>query len=145
MKRRTLLKTLTGFGMASVLPMSLVKPAYGQTADRFLITISATGGWDPTSLIDPKGDAPRSDGLGPVNNYSASEIKTVGNIVYAPYSNQIEAPSIEPLATSTIFSQNMPIDFWSLMAWIRRPMATIVADVLSGAANSEKVTQLFAH
>ena len=95
MKRRTLLKNLTGFGMASVLPMSLVKPAYGQTADRFLITISATGGWDPTSLIDPKGDAPRSDGLGPVNNYSASEIKTVGNIVYAPYSNQIEAPSIE--------------------------------------------------
>ena len=95
MKRRTLLKTLTGFGLAGMLPMSLVKPAFGATADRFLITISATGGWDPTSLIDPKGDAPRADGLGPVNNYSASEIKSAGNILYAPYSNQIEAPSAE--------------------------------------------------
>ncbi|MCG8414585.1 MAG: DUF1501 domain-containing protein [Pseudomonadales bacterium] len=95
MKRRTLLKTLTGIGMAGVLPMSLVRPAFGATADRFLITISATGGWDPTSLIDPKGDAPRADGLGPINNYSASEIKSAGNLMYAPYSNQVEAPSIE--------------------------------------------------
>lgn len=95
MKRRNFLKTLTGFGVAGMLPMTLIKPAYGATPDRFLITISATGGWDPTSLVDPKGDAERSDGLGPINNYSASEIKSAGNIIYAPYSNQIEAPDSE--------------------------------------------------
>jgi hypothetical protein len=95
MDRRSFLRTAMGVGMAGVLPMSLVRPAYGATADRFLITVSATGGWDPTSLIDPKGDALRDDGLGPVNNFSASEIKTAGNLVYAPYSNIIEAPSIE--------------------------------------------------
>ncbi len=95
MKRRNFLKTLTGFGVAGMLPMTLVKPAYGATPDRFLITISATGGWDPTSLVDPKGDAERSDGLGPINNYSASEIKSAGNIIYAPYSNQVEEPDAE--------------------------------------------------
>jgi len=95
MKRRNFLKTLTGFGMAGILPMTLVKPAFGASADRFLITISATGGWDPTSLIDPKGNAPRSDGLGPVNNYSASEIKSAGNILYAPYSNLVEGPAAD--------------------------------------------------
>jgi len=81
--------------MAGVLPMSLIKPAFGATPDRFLITISATGGWDPTSLMDPKGDAPRSDGLGPVNNFSASEIKSAGKLIYAPYSNIIEPPATE--------------------------------------------------
>lgn len=95
MKRRNFLKTLTGFGMAGILPMTLVKPAFGASADRFLITISATGGWDPTSLIDPKGNAPRSDGLGPVNNYAASEIKSAGNILYAPYSNLVEGPAAD--------------------------------------------------
>lgn len=95
MKRRTFLKTISGWGMAGVLPMSLIRPAFGATPDRFLITVSASGGWDPTSLIDPKGDALRADGLGPINNYSASEIKTSGNLIYAPYSNQIEAPSTD--------------------------------------------------
>lgn len=95
MKRRSFIKALTGFGVAGALPMTLVKPAYGATPDRFLIAISATGGWDPTSLMDPKGDAPRSDGLGPVNNYSASAIKTAGNLVYAPYSDLVEPPSSE--------------------------------------------------
>lgn len=95
MKRRTLLKALTGIGMAGVLPMSLTRPAFGATAERFLITISATGGWDPTALIDPKGNTPRADGLGPVNNYSASAIKSAGNLSYAPYPSMIEEPAIE--------------------------------------------------
>ncbi|MDP6652505.1 MAG: DUF1501 domain-containing protein [Gammaproteobacteria bacterium] len=95
MQRRAFLKTVTGLGMAGVLPMSLVRPAFGATADRFLITVSASGGWDPTSLIDPKGDALRADGLGPINNFSASEIKTAGNLIYAPYSNLVGAPSVD--------------------------------------------------
>ncbi len=95
MKRRAFLKTVSGLGMAGVLPMALIRTAYGATPDRFLISVNASGGWDPTSLIDPKGDAPRADGLGPINNYSASEIKTAGNLIYAPYSNIVEAPSLE--------------------------------------------------
>ncbi|HCA37637.1 MAG TPA: hypothetical protein DEP13_13510, partial [Gammaproteobacteria bacterium] len=95
MKRRIVLKALTGIGMAGVLPMSLTRPAFGPTAERFLITISATGGWDPTALIDPKGNTPRADGLGPVNNYSASAIKSAGNLSYAPYPSMIEEPAIE--------------------------------------------------
>ena len=95
MQRRSFLRTMAGAGIATVLPMSLIRPAFGAIADRFLITISASGGWDPTSLIDPKGDALRADGLGPVNHYSASEIKTAGNLIYAPYSNIIEPPPID--------------------------------------------------
>ncbi len=92
MKRRSFLRAATGLGMAGVLPMSLIKAAYGATPSRFLITVNASGGWDPTSLIDPKGDALRSDGLGPVNHFSASEIKTAGKILYAPYANGITPP-----------------------------------------------------
>lgn len=95
MKRRSFIKALTGFGVAGALPMTLVKPAFGATADRFLITISATGGWDPTSLMDPKGNAPRSDGLGPVNNFAASAIKSAGNLVYAPYSDLVQPPETD--------------------------------------------------
>jgi uncharacterized protein (DUF1501 family) len=95
MNRRNFLKTLTGYGVAGMLPMSLVRPAFGATPDRFLITLSATGGWDPTSLIDPKGDTERSDGLGPVNHYSASEIKSAGNILYAPYPHTVEGPDMD--------------------------------------------------
>lgn len=103
MKRRAFLKNISGIGMAGMLPMALIKPAFGATPDRFLITISATGGWDPTSLIDPKGDALRADGLGPINNYSASEIKSAGNIIYAPYSNIVEAPTAESAGNMDTF------------------------------------------
>lgn len=92
MKRRQFLKTISGVGLAGVLPMTLIRPAFGQSPDRFLITVSLAGGWDPTSIIDPKGNAPRADGLGPVNNYSESNIGTAGNITYAPYLDGIEPP-----------------------------------------------------
>ncbi len=107
MKRRSFLQTVSGFGMAGVLPMSLITPAFGATPDRFLITVSLAGGWDPTSIIDPKGDAPRADGLGPVNNYSASEIQSAGNLIYAPYSNIVEPPSIDSAGHfDTFFSKH---------------------------------------
>lgn len=92
MNRRQFLQRSIALGMAGAIPAALIKPAYGASADRFLITVNASGGWDPTSLMDPKGNAPRSDGLGPVNNFSASAIKSAGNLVYAPYSDLIEAP-----------------------------------------------------
>ncbi|MEQ8954603.1 MAG: DUF1501 domain-containing protein [Gammaproteobacteria bacterium] len=95
MKRRNFLKNLLSAGVAGALPMTMVRPAYGATPDRFLITVSATGGWDPTSIMDPKGNAPRPDGLGPVNNYSASQIKSIGNLVYSPYMDGVAAPDAD--------------------------------------------------
>jgi uncharacterized protein (DUF1501 family) len=91
-QRRSFLKLMGSVGGASILPMSLVRPAFGATPSRFLITVSASGGWDPTSLIDPKGNALRADGLGPVNNYSSTQIKTIGNLRYAAYADGVAAP-----------------------------------------------------
>lgn len=92
MQRRQFLRQVSALAMAGALPTTLVRPAFGATADRFLITVSASGGWDPTSLMDPKGNAPRTDGLGPINNYAESAIKTAGKLVYAPYSDIITPP-----------------------------------------------------
>ncbi len=93
MNRRQFLQRAIALTVANAVPAALIKPAYGDTPERFLITVNAAGGWDPTSLIDPKGDAPRSDGLGPVNNYAASAIKSAGNLLYAPYSQLVEPPA----------------------------------------------------
>lgn len=95
MNRRQFFKTVTGIGLSGLLPMSLIRPAFGATPERFLITVSATGGWDPTSLIDPKGNAPRADGLGPVNHYAAGAIKQAGSILYAPYPDGVEGPAVD--------------------------------------------------
>lgn len=95
MHRRNFLRTVLGFGVAGALPMTLIRSASGATPERFLITINASGGWDPTSLIDPKGDALRTDGLGSVNNYAASAIKSVGKLRYAPYPDQIAPPALD--------------------------------------------------
>ncbi|MES2624063.1 MAG: DUF1501 domain-containing protein [Pseudomonadota bacterium] len=88
MKRRTFLNALAGVCVSNVLPMSLT-PAFGATPDRFLITITAAGGWDPTAFVDPKGSALRADGRGPINNYSASDIRSAGNLIYAAYPSSV--------------------------------------------------------
>lgn len=94
MKRRTFLNVLAGIGVGNALPMTLISPAFGATPERFLITISASGGWDPTAFVDPKGNALRADGRGPINNYAASAIKSAGNIQYAPYPTSVVPPAI---------------------------------------------------
>ncbi|MDP2141763.1 MAG: DUF1501 domain-containing protein [Gammaproteobacteria bacterium] len=107
MERRNFLKVLTGFGMAGALPMSLVSPAWSAEAQRFLITVNAAGGWDPTSLIDPKGNAMRSDGLGPINHYGASAIKSVGNLRYAAYPDGVAPPAADsPGHLDTFFAKH---------------------------------------
>ncbi len=49
----------------------------------FYIFIHCGGGWDPTSLVDPKG-ANFEDEPDRMNNYLAADIETAGNIRYAP-------------------------------------------------------------
>src|SRR5688572_25968783 len=93
MKRRTFLNVLAGIGAGGVVPMTLSSPAFGATPERFLITISAAGGWDPTVFVDPKGNALRADGRGPVNNYDGGAIKSAGNLQYAAYPGSVEPPA----------------------------------------------------
>jgi uncharacterized protein (DUF1501 family) len=92
MKRRAFLRNITLLGAGHALPMTLAPAAYGATPERFLVSVNADGGWDPTTLIDPKGNAARVDGRGPINHYAASAIKTAGNLSYASYPDGITPP-----------------------------------------------------
>lgn len=83
MNRRMFMKLVAATGMAYTLPAVSTR-AQAAPPERFWVMVHAGGGWDPTSLVDPKGDAPRSDGRGPVNSFASADIKQVGNIRYAP-------------------------------------------------------------
>ncbi len=49
----------------------------------FFVFVHASGGWDPTSLCDPKGRA-NEDEADPMNMYFSGDIEEAGNIRYAP-------------------------------------------------------------
>ncbi|NKB35406.1 MAG: DUF1501 domain-containing protein [Pseudomonadales bacterium] len=92
MYRRQFLKYLGSSGLSLAMPFSLSN-AQSAAPDRFWISVNAGGGWDPIYFIDPKGDRPRLDGRGPVNNYSVSAITSSGNIVFpSSYPTQIDPP-----------------------------------------------------
>ncbi|PWN55024.1 DUF1501 domain-containing protein [Abyssibacter profundi] len=100
MNRRDLLQLLGSAGLATIAPLG--STARAQSApNRHFVFVNAGGGWDPTSLCDPKGHAERPDGRGPVNHYRADQIGTVGgtDLRYAPF------PDPE-LATSTLRDDN---------------------------------------
>ena len=98
MNRRHFLKALAATGMTLSLPMVSLPLNAAANPNRFWVMVNASGGWDPTSLCDPKGNALRSDGRGPVNNFSAAAIRTAGSIRYAPYADTITAPTEDTLA-----------------------------------------------
>ena len=92
MYRRQFLKYLGGSGLGLLLPQQSIF-AQQATPDQFWITVNAGGGWDPTYLIDPKGNRPRLDGRGPVNNYSVNAIRSAGNIHFpGSYPENIDPP-----------------------------------------------------
>lgn len=92
MYRRQFLKYLGTSGLGLALPLN-VSLAQESAANRFWVLVNAGGGWDPTYFIDPKGDRPRLDGRGPVNNYSTDAITTAGNIVFpSSYPTGINPP-----------------------------------------------------
>ena len=80
MERRDFLKlaSLTGLAVAA----GDSTESYAGYAGPLWIMIHAGGGWDVTSVCDPKGDAP--PGGAPMNHYPTSAIKSAGNIPYAP-------------------------------------------------------------
>ena len=55
MKRRDFMQLLAATGMTASLPLSINK-AHANAPDQFLVIVNAGGGWDPTSLCDPKGN-----------------------------------------------------------------------------------------
>ncbi len=92
MYRRQFLKYLSGSGLGLLLPQPYLS-AQQSVPDRFWISVNAGGGWDPTYFIDPKGNRPRLDGRGPVNNYSVNAIRSAGNIAFpASYPENIDPP-----------------------------------------------------
>ena len=83
MRRRSLLKGLLGAagGMYAGFRLPLANAAdYG---GKFLVSVQADGGWDPTSFCDPKTNM-RGEQI--INNWAKTqEIRTAGNIAYAPF------------------------------------------------------------
>lgn len=54
MKRRHFLQTMAAVGLTAQVPLWSPK-AQAAAPDKFLIVVNASGGWDPTSICDPKG------------------------------------------------------------------------------------------
>ena len=89
MHRRTFLKAAAAAGMAVTAPIAMSpREARAQNlggfAGPYWMFICADGGWDPTSLMDPKGT---TNGM---NRYETSAIEMAGNISYAPLEFQNE-------------------------------------------------------
>ena len=79
MKRRDFIQMLAATGMTASLPLTANK-AFAAAPDHFLVIVNAGGGWDPTSLCDPKGDGqqysldqPSANNGGSINSVDISE------------------------------------------------------------------------
>ena len=83
MNRREFMKATLGLGAASGfrLPLANATNYHG----KLFVFVEANGGWDPTSLCDPKLNIPGE----PVINHWAEKggIRQAGNIRYAPFGN----------------------------------------------------------
>lgn len=89
MKRRDFVKlaSMAGLGVvAGAAPFNNQARAEGPYTGPLWIMVHASGGWDPTSLCDPKGTEDPED-PNRVNNYLVSEIEQAGNLRYAPVAN----------------------------------------------------------
>ncbi len=89
MDRRNFIKAA---GLASVLgalPTSFnLRAGQAGFEGKFLINVQAEGGWDVSSLCDPKMNVPGEE---QINHWAQSdETRTAGNIQYAPFANNIE-------------------------------------------------------
>ncbi len=104
MKRRDFIKTLSATGMAVCSPMVMTQRAYAESTpvNRYFVFLHLGGGWDPTSLCDPKGNRLRQaidpgarEGGSPVNRYSEGSVRRAVDVAletgidedmrYAPY------------------------------------------------------------
>lgn len=95
MKRRDFLKLTGSVGagvIGGLMPALKLHAAHDGYAGPCILTIEARGGWDPTSMCDPKGNGTANERGQAVNKFLASDITTMagtgtGNgdqIFYAP-------------------------------------------------------------
>ena len=89
MRRRTFLKAAAAAGLAVTAPIALSPrearaQGLGGYGGPYVMCIACDGGWDPTSLMDPKGN------VNGMNNYDTAAIEMAGNISYAPLEFQNE-------------------------------------------------------
>lgn len=82
MHRRTFLKAAAAAGLSVVSPFAIeevqAQSENGLYSGPVFFFIHCDGGWDPTSICDPKGNANGT------NKYATDAIETAGNISYAP-------------------------------------------------------------
>ena len=82
MKRRDFLKSTAAAGLFASFPTFTQAANY---QGKFLVTLHARGGWDPTSFCDPKMNVPNER---IINNWaSTNTTQTAGNINYAPFAD----------------------------------------------------------
>lgn len=104
MKRRDFIKTISATGMAVCTPAVVGNRAYAESSsvNRHFVFLHLGGGWDPTSLCDPKGnilrgqiDSGARNASSPVNRYCEAAIRRTidvsldsdvsADMRYAPY------------------------------------------------------------
>lgn len=92
MDRRDFLKLASCTGLTLVAPSAFggrgladkPRTSFEPYMGNLFVSVNAGGGWDPTSLCDPKGAKSESD-PNPMNgSYLTEEIEQIGNIRYAP-------------------------------------------------------------
>lgn len=86
MNRRHFLQAIGAGSLASTLPFSFKLHAAPEDYNgKFVINVQAEGGWDVTSMMDPKTNVP---GEPEINHWArTAEPLTVGNLTYAPFAN----------------------------------------------------------
>ncbi len=95
MHRRDFIKIAAACGLGVVAPSAIAAPRkdsiFRDSAlydGNFYVLVNASGGWDPTSLCDPKGTLDSEEGdinANPMNkSYLQRDIASAGNIRYAP-------------------------------------------------------------
>lgn len=107
MDRRDFLRVAGWAGLTCVLP-SVVDPLRGRAQSitssaytgTYWIFMHAGGGWDPTHLCDPKGRANENEN-DPMGRFSRDDIRTAGNIRYAPLGD-------DQTALDTFFQTHYP-------------------------------------
>ncbi|MCA6064991.1 DUF1501 domain-containing protein [Thalassolituus marinus] len=88
MKRRQFLQLMAATGLTAHVPLWAHKAHAAAAPDRFLVVVNASGGWDPTSICDPKGlnglyaeQSTRYDGS--TNSVDLDANKTIGDIQWS--------------------------------------------------------------
>jgi uncharacterized protein (DUF1501 family) len=89
MKRRDFIQILAATGMTASFPVTANK-AFAEVPDQFLVIVNAGGGWDPTSLCDPKGnlqqyaqERPDANNGGSINSVDLNSANTASGIQWS--------------------------------------------------------------